>query len=212
MTKAIFAIGAIAVFLFNVGPCKNTKTFQEDPEKLKEEQIVGRVQGHNPRVWEIQKILKDAHYYGGSIDGIIGRETREAIKEFQLDSGLTSTGQIDQATYTALIREKEKLASPQQVNSARTMEELPKSDSQAVSVSGEENKLERDSISYQTKKQSRTKQIQIALKNSGLYSGEIDGKMGPQTKKAIKAFQKSKDIEADGVVGRKTWKELQKYL
>jgi peptidoglycan hydrolase-like protein with peptidoglycan-binding domain len=56
------------------------------------------------------------------------------------------------------------------------------------------------------------KNIQTALKNAGLYDGPIDGKVGPKTKKAIKEFQSSHSLVADGVVGKKTWKELSKYL
>lgn len=58
----------------------------------------------------------------------------------------------------------------------------------------------------------RNKQIQIALKNAGLYAGAIDGKIGPKTKQAIQEFQRSKGLKVDGVVGPRTWSELEKYL
>jgi peptidoglycan hydrolase-like protein with peptidoglycan-binding domain len=37
-------------------------------------------------------------------------------------------------------------------------------------------------------------------------------KLGSQTKRAIKAFQKSKGLNPDGVIGLNTWKELSKLL
>ena len=55
-------------------------------------------------------------------------------------------------------------------------------------------------------------EIQTALKNANLYTGAIDGKKGPMTKKAIEEFQKANGLEADGVVGPKTWAALSKYL
>ena len=58
----------------------------------------------------------------------------------------------------------------------------------------------------------RNKEIQTALKASGFYVGNIDGKMGPKTKKAVVEFQKAKGLKADGKVGPKTWIELEKYL
>ena len=58
----------------------------------------------------------------------------------------------------------------------------------------------------------RNKQIQTALKNANLYLGEVDGKMGPLTRKAVEEFQKMKGLKADGKVGPATWGELQKYL
>lgn len=56
------------------------------------------------------------------------------------------------------------------------------------------------------------KNIQQALKNAGLYSGKIDGTIGPKTKKAIAAFQSQNGLKADGKVGPKTWKALSAYL
>ena len=40
------------------------------------------------------------------------------------------------------------------------------------------------------------KQVQQALKAKGVYSGKIDGKMGPSTMDAIRAFQKANKLEA----------------
>lgn len=56
------------------------------------------------------------------------------------------------------------------------------------------------------------KQIQTALKNAGLNPGKIDGKMGKQTREAIRVFQRTNNLDADGKVGRKTWGLLKEYL
>lgn len=55
-------------------------------------------------------------------------------------------------------------------------------------------------------------EIQTALKNANFYTGEIDGKIGPKTKKAIEEFQKANNLKADGKVGPKTWALLSTYL
>ena len=60
--------------------------------------------------------------------------------------------------------------------------------------------------------QDRNKDIQRALQAAGFYSGAIDGKIGPKTKRAITEFQKAKGLKVDGKVGPKTWAELEKYL
>ena len=57
-----------------------------------------------------------------------------------------------------------------------------------------------------------SKQIQTALKNAGFYEGLIDGKIGKNTKKAIRAFQEANGLSADGIVGNKTWSKLKAYL
>ncbi len=54
--------------------------------------------------------------------------------------------------------------------------------------------------------------VQLALKNAGYYAGKIDGKVGAQTKQAIAQFQKEHGLKDDGIVGEKTWSQLQGYL
>lgn len=56
------------------------------------------------------------------------------------------------------------------------------------------------------------KHIQIALKNAGYKPGTIDGRMGKETRLAIKSFQKDNKLQADGKVGKSTWQALRKYL
>lgn len=71
------------------------------------------------------------------------------------------------------------------------------------------------SESPKTKKPSHiapAKDIQTALKNAGYDPGKIDGKIGPKTTSAIKAFQKYNGLKDDGIVGQRTWNLLSKYL
>ena len=57
-----------------------------------------------------------------------------------------------------------------------------------------------------------TKDVQNALKNANLYAGNVDGVLGPKTKKAIKDFQSQNNLTADGRVGPKTWQKLEPFL
>ncbi|HLO48835.1 MAG TPA: GH25 family lysozyme, partial [Kamptonema sp.] len=54
----------------------------------------------------------------------------------------------------------------------------------------------------------KIQEIQKHLKNKGFYQGSIDGNYSTITKSAAIAFQKSKGLEADGIVGLKTWTAL----
>jgi outer membrane murein-binding lipoprotein Lpp len=56
------------------------------------------------------------------------------------------------------------------------------------------------------------KEVQTALKNSGLYKGPIDGKIGTKAREAIKQFQKANDLKTDGMVGKRTANKLSIYL
>lgn len=182
----ILIVSVVVVMFFT--PARNyvNSLLHRDKKELHEEEIIGRVSGYNPRVEEIQKILKEAGFDPGPADGITGAQTRTAIKEFQKAKGLKSTGKIDSVTQLALNRTEE--------------------------VKKPEFKAESEPDSWETTFSDKSKQIQMALKNSGFYKAEIDGKIGPRTKSAIRAFQKAKNLNPDGVVGAKTWEELEKYL
>jgi peptidoglycan hydrolase-like protein with peptidoglycan-binding domain len=45
---------------------------------------------------------------------------------------------------------------------------------------------------------------QVALYRHGFYKGPIDGIAGPMTRRAARRFQRSKGLEPDGIVGRRT--------
>jgi peptidoglycan hydrolase-like protein with peptidoglycan-binding domain len=49
---------------------------------------------------------------------------------------------------------------------------------------------------------------QVALRAHGLYRGPIDGILGPQTKRAVRTFQRHEGIRVDGVAGRRTRSHL----
>ncbi|MDP3041695.1 MAG: peptidoglycan-binding protein [Candidatus Omnitrophota bacterium] len=191
---AVIIIGRIVI-----GPAHNYINNLIQVNKAEsEEQFVGLVTRHSSRVEEIQQILKDADFNLGSVDGIMGAQTRKAIKEFQKANQLKPTGKIDPATWTALNREKEVLQHEQQIG---VPAEVVKNIEPHVEIT-----------EYRLKTKDRIKQIQITLKKAGFYQGEIDSKIGPKTKKAIIDFQRLKRLKSDGVVGLKTWEELSKYL
>ena len=54
--------------------------------------------------------------------------------------------------------------------------------------------------------------IQQALKNAGIYEGNVDGISGPKTRNAIEVFQSKAGLKTDGKVGPKTWQKLKEYL
>jgi peptidoglycan hydrolase-like protein with peptidoglycan-binding domain len=57
-------------------------------------------------------------------------------------------------------------------------------------------------------KGAQVKQLQERLQQLGFKPGIPDGDFGPATKSAVSAFQKSKGLITDGIVGERTWTAL----
>jgi len=188
--KGCVVIAMLALLTFcgcNIVP--KSVQYQKEEEKL-----VGSTDIINPKIEEVQVILKNEGYEPGNTDGKMGKETRDAIKAFQESIGLKSTGYVDKSTLTQLedlSRTKEILESKKDY--AKTKEPRQKDPQKAEF-------------------RPTVKEIQTALKNAGFDPGSFDGKIGPRTRQAIKDFQKSKGLVPDGAVGPKTWASLGKYL
>lgn len=50
--------------------------------------------------------------------------------------------------------------------------------------------------------------VQERLGRLRRYDGSVDGRMGPETEAAVRAFQRERGLEADGLVGPETWRTL----
>lgn len=55
------------------------------------------------------------------------------------------------------------------------------------------------------------RELQVALQETGHNPGSIDGSFGARTEAAVKAFQQSRGISADGVVGTITWRNIDEF-
>ena len=52
----------------------------------------------------MQTALQTQGLYDGPVDGIYGPGTRNAVKKYQSQAGITQTGQLDQQTMQGLTR------------------------------------------------------------------------------------------------------------
>ena len=60
----------------------------------------------------------------------------------------------------------------------------------------------------QGSKGTQVRVLQWLLNENGFDAGKVDGSFGPNTLKAVKAYQESKGLSVDGVVGNDTWASL----
>ncbi len=221
MIRALLKVCIIGLLLFAfVAPVRHffKKSMANYHLSKQEKETIGNVDEYNPRVRDIQKVMMDLKYYSGPLDGKIGKQTRSAIMDFQETYKLPATGKVDQKTLFELNKSK-----PQEQKAERkktmTASVGVKDFQQKVNLSSGQQPQQsaKDKIEVQDKiigsrieSAERISEVQLALKKVGFYDGKIDGKIGPQTEKAIKEFQESKKLRSDGVVGSRTWEELKK--
>ncbi len=63
---------------------------------------ISKIGSKGEDVKKIQNKLKEKGYYSGSIDGVFGNKTKEAVIRFQRDKGLTQDGIVGSKTLKAL--------------------------------------------------------------------------------------------------------------
>ena len=79
---------------------KPVYSFNEDLKEFNDE--IAGTDFDPPSASDIQKALKNAGFYKGSVDGKIGPKTSEAILSFQKDKKLKADGVIGKMTWMAL--------------------------------------------------------------------------------------------------------------
>ncbi len=128
----------------------------------------------------LQEKLSALGFYDGSLDGDFGPGTDAAVRAFQEAQGLTVDGLVGPNTLKAL-----------EAATAQGPADPPPGAVLRVGSRGEE-----------------VRRIQQQLAALGFYRGPLDGDFGGGTLSAVKAFQRAKGLDVDGVVGRNTWRSL----
>ncbi len=70
-------------------------------------------------------------------------------------------------------------------------------------------------LGFSVEKNSSVREIQLILKEAGFYAGQVDGFLGEETRKAVRAFQKKGRLRPTGKIDELTlgslrkWKEIQ---
>ena len=116
----------------------------------------------------------------GTVDGIAGPTTYNAVISFQNKNGLTADGQVGTATWDILF---------DTVSGGTTYTRILKVTSPLMY--GEDIKA-----------------VQNKLNSLGYNCGTADGYYGNATKSAVISFQSAKGLTADGEVGPATWNAL----
>ena len=128
----------------------------------------------DPKIEQVQSILRDLNFYAGTVDGIPGPNTRKAIESYQAKMGLAVTGTVDDllldqlgavSTTAGIIP----TPAPRDELAERIDAKFPK----PAMASADE----------------RIIRIQAGLKAFGNEDIQMDGVLGARTKSAILEFQ-----------------------
>ena len=128
----------------------------------------------------IQSQLNKKGFNVGTVDGIAGSTTYNAVISFQNKNGLTADGQVGPATWDILF---------DTVSGGNSYSRILKVTSPLMY--GEDIRA-----------------VQSKLNSLGYVAGTADGYYGNMTRDAIIKFQTAKGLDSDGEVGPNTWNAL----
>ncbi len=137
----------------------------------------------------IQEALTELKFYAGKVDSQFGAGTLSAVMAFQASNALPANGIADAATQYLLFEGKPKNASGR----AAEVATLPPIEG-VTARQGDSGEL--------------VERIQSRLRELNFYTGVIDGKYGSGTVSAVKRFQRSAGLNADGTAGDVTQRAL----
>uniref|UniRef100_A0A0C1QRQ3 Peptidoglycan binding-like domain-containing protein n=1 Tax=Tolypothrix bouteillei VB521301 TaxID=1479485 RepID=A0A0C1QRQ3_9CYAN len=137
------------------------------------------------QVRKLQDDLQQLGYFRANPTGYYGPTTQEAVERFQQNYGLTRNGVADSQTLArisdALIGGTNSTNSNCSVN-------------QGDICLGERSQ--------------RVEIVQRRLQDLGLFQGRITNYYGSATRNAVAQFQRSRGLEANGIVNYQTWQAL----
>jgi peptidoglycan hydrolase-like protein with peptidoglycan-binding domain len=122
---------------------------------------------------DVQKALAASGFYNGPIDGVAGKRTKAAIMAFQQANGLDVTG-------AATPELAERILFTQQIAKAAglTTSALPAAE----------------------EPDGKTIKVQKELSKLGYFAGDISGVMSEDTRAAIRAFERDRDLIETGEI------------
>ena len=129
-------------------------------------------------VSRVQEELRELGYNPGPVDGIMGPRTRQALRQYQWDNNLATTGRLNAETRRNLLGEG-------QASLAENWRETPTATGRLMTEGA----------------------IQVAeqnLKDFGFAPGPVDGVFTAQTELALRAFQERRGIPVSGILDEPT--------
>ena len=154
--------------------------------------VMFKLGDRNETVRQIQQaMLRDGIGLRGGADGIFGAGTRAAVGEFQKRRGLPITGDVDQATMSAIT--------------AMTPSAAPAPAPVAAPAAAPAAGITLSNLPRRGEKSENVRALQNALIANGIeVKGGVDGVFGVATAVSITNFQQSRGLNASGALDAPT--------
>lgn len=140
----------------------------------------------DPTTRQVQAVLKELGFYGGTVDGLSGPATTRAIDAYRRKVGLVGTASIDGDLLVQLGIEPT-TAGIAPIPQPRAPTTQPAPDDQAAAL---------------------TRKVQAGLKAFGNPGVEVDGVMGARTKSAIREFQSIFGLPVTGLADKALYAKM----
>lgn len=159
-----------------------------------------RLDDQGDRVTALQNRLQELNYYTGPITGFFGSLTEDAVIRFQQGNGLTPDGIVGSDTQNALGRNGRQATLPAvpipQTSSTVPIPQTSFGLDTPTATSSPTLRRGDEGTAVAT--------LQTRLRELGFYRGTVTGQFDAQTEAAVIEYQRSRGLEADGIVGGQT--------
>ena len=156
-------------------------------------------------VTALQRRLRELGYFNGQLTGYFGRTTQEAVSRFQQAYLIQPDGIVGSDTRSALFGSGTATSQFFQNDSLSLPPPPPLSGS---SLSGKFNPIPSIQVLRLGDRGSEVTNLQQELRQRGFNPGRVDGVYGSQTQEAVRQFQRTRGLFADGIAGRETLSAL----
>jgi peptidoglycan hydrolase-like protein with peptidoglycan-binding domain len=152
---------------------------------------------------ELQRALTARNLYQGEIDGSWGPKTESALRNFQTQSGLEATGELNNSTAQALGLDMSRYGGAERQPVSGTDAPAPAPATAGTATPNTQPALEDSStnVQLQSLSQEQAREMQQRLQLLGYYRGAVDGKVGEGTRAALyRYFQRQAELARQGVI------------
>lgn len=179
-------------------------------------------------VWKkVQEKLKQLELYDQVIDGIPGKSTVDALKAYEESIGLNQNGTLLPETLSMLFNEGQMINDGSMDDVVAENIDNTEEDGIIEEEGGDEGIITETEVhddsdltsdasntlaGFNPEDVGDTVMLQLMLATLGNFTGEVNGKNSPELTEAIKAFQSSNKLSADGKAGRQTMAEMNKQV